>query len=129
MFRIRRAQMDKLAGDASAEYRGKLRAWLLAEFPESFAEMEPGDVDAWVDDAVSQSEGNGIAMERETTQLVALYLLLGLDADEALPWFRETLAREELVAEGKVRRLLDLARSEGIEGVDRVDILSTESAA
>jgi hypothetical protein len=78
---------------------------------------------------VTRSESNGIAMERETTQLVALYLLLGLDADEALPWFREALAREDLVAEGKVRRLLDLARSEGVEGVDRVDILSTESAA
>jgi hypothetical protein len=129
MFRIRRQQMDKLAHDASVDYRGKLQAWLLAEFPESFEDMDPGDVDAWVNDAVTQSERNGIAMERETTQLVALYLLLGLDADEALPWFRETLANADLVAEGKVQRLLDLARSEGIEGVDRVDILSNERAA
>lgn len=129
MFRIRRSQMDKLARDASLDYRARLEAWLLAEFPESFEGMEPDDVTAWVDDAVTQSEGNGIALERETTQLVALYLLLGLDADEALPWFRETLDDEALIAEGKVRRLLELARAEGIEGVDRVDIFADERAA
>jgi hypothetical protein len=129
MFRIRREQMDKLGLDASADYRAKLQAWLLAALPECFEGMEPGDVDAWVRDAVAQSERNGIAMERETTQLVALYLLLGLDADEALPWFREALASPDLVAEGKVQRLLESARREGIAGVDRVDILSTERAA
>jgi hypothetical protein len=129
MFRIRRTQMDKLARDASADYRARLRVWLLAEFPESFEGMEPADVGAWVDDAVTQSERNGIALERETTQLVALYLLLGLDADEALPWFREALDDEALIAEGKVRRLLELARSEGVAGVDRVDILAGERAA
>ena len=129
MFRIRTPQMDKLARDASAGYRGELTAWLLAEFPESFEGLEPADVDAWVHDAVTQSERHGVAMERETTQLVALYLLLGLDAGEALPWFREALANDDLVAEGKVRRLLALARREGVEGVDRVDILSTERAA
>jgi len=121
--------MDKLARDASADYRARLQAWLLAALPECFEGMAPDDVSAWVNDAVTQSEQNGIAMERETTQLVALYLLLGLDADEALPWFRETLADSDLIAEGKVRRLLERARSEGIEGVDRVDILSTERAA
>lgn len=127
MFRIRREQMDKLGRDRSVSYRRELKAWLLAEFPECFEGMEPDDIDAWVDEAVSRSERRGIAMERETTQLVALYLLLGFDADETLPWFGETLADADLVAEGKVRRLLDRARREGIEGVDRVDIFKTET--
>lgn len=129
MFRIRREQMNKLAGDASSDYRRRLKEWLVAEFPESFEGMEPGDIDAWVDDAVTQSERRGIAMERETTQLVALYLLLGLDAEETLPWFKEALSDADLIAEGKVRRLLESARREGVEGVDRVDILSNERAA
>jgi hypothetical protein len=129
MFRIRREQMDKLASNASADYRARLKAWLLSEYPESFEGMEPSDVDAWVNEAVSRSEGHGIAMERETTQLVALYLVLGLEADEELSWFKETLSDSDLIAEGKVRRLLELARREGIEGVDRVDFLSIERAA
>ncbi len=129
MFRIRREQMDTLAKSASADYRRRLKEWLVAEFPESFEGLDQGDIDAWVDDAVTRSEGHGIAMERETTQLVALYLLLGLDADEALPWFKEALSDSDLIAEGKVRKLLESARREGIEGVDRVDILSDERAA
>lgn len=129
MFRIRREQMDTLAKSASADYRRRLKEWLVAEFPESFEGLDQGDIDAWVDDAVTRSEGHGIALERETTQLVALYLLLGLDADEALPWFKEALADSDLIAEGKVRKLLESARREGVLGVDRVDILSDERAA
>ncbi|HZF54966.1 MAG TPA: hypothetical protein VE093_40225 [Polyangiaceae bacterium] len=129
MFRIRREQMDTLAKSASADYRRRLKEWLVAEFPESFEGLDQGDIDAWVDDAVTRSEGHGIALERETTQLVALYLLLGLDADEALPWFKEALSDSDLIAEGKVRKLLESARREGVEGVDRVDILSDERAA
>jgi len=129
MFRIRREQMDTLAKSASADYRKRLKEWLVAEFPESFEGLDQGDIDAWVDDAVTRSEGHGIALERETTQLVALYLLLGLDADEALPWFKEALSDSDLIAEGKVRKLLESARREGVEGVDRVDILSDERAA
>lgn len=129
MFRIRREQMDTLAKSASTDYRRRLKEWLVAEFPESFEGLDQGDIDAWVDDAVTRSEGHGIALERETTQLVALYLLLGLDADEALPWFKEALSDSDLIAEGKVRKLLESARREGVEGVDRVDILSDERAA
>lgn len=129
MFRIRREQMDTLAKSASADYRRRLKEWLVAEFPESFEGLDQGDIDAWVDDAVTRSEGHGIALERETTQLVALYLLLGLDADEALPWFKEALSDSDLIAEGKVRKLLESARREGVLGVDRVDILSDERAA
>jgi hypothetical protein len=121
--------MDTLAKSASADYRRRLKEWLVAEFPESFEGLDQGDIDAWVDDAVTRSEGHGIALERETTQLVALYLLLGLDADEALPWFKEALSDSDLIAEGKVRKLLESARREGVEGVDRVDILSDERAA
>jgi hypothetical protein len=129
MFRIRREQMDTLANSASTDYRRRLKEWLVAEFPESFEGLDQGDIDAWVDDAVTRSEGHGIALERETTQLVALYLLLGLDAGEALPWFKEALSDSDLIAEGKVRKLLESARREGVLGVDRVDILSDERAA
>jgi hypothetical protein len=129
MFRIRREQMNKLAGDTSDDYRRRLTAWLVAEYPASFEGMQPEDIRAWVDDAVSRSEGHGIAMELETTQLVSLYLLLGLEADVELTWFRETLADRDLVPQGKVRRLLDHAREEGTPGIDRVERLSEERAA
>jgi hypothetical protein len=121
--------MDKLAGDASDDYRRRLTAWLAAEYPASFEGMSPEDIRAWVDDAVARSEGHGIAMELETTQLVSLYLLLGLEADVELEWFRETLADRDLAPQGKVRRLIERAREEGTPGVDRVELLSAERAA
>jgi hypothetical protein len=122
MFRIHKAQMEFFDTRERAKYLARLQAYLEADYPECFEEMSPEDVSAWVDRAVAVCDRYGVDTEREATQVVLLMLLLGTDADETYPWFAETMGDSALVAEGKVRKLLEDARGAGIEGVDDVDL-------
>lgn len=122
MFRIHQEQVSKFDEIAKADYRGRLVAYLSAEFPECFDEMQPAQIEAWTGQAIDKAEHHGIATEPEATQTVLLFLLLGLFADESLPWFGEILRRDDLYAVGKVRLLLEAARSNGIAGIERMDL-------
>ncbi len=122
MFRIHEDQMNKFDEIAKANYRHRLSSYLSAEFPECFDEMSTAQIEAWTADAVSKVESFKIATEPETTQTVLLFLLLGLDADETLPWFGQILRRNDVYAVGKVRLLLDAAREHSVDGIDRMDL-------
>ncbi len=122
MFRIHEQQVQRFDEIAKADYRQRLCAYLGSEFPECFDEMSPEQIEMWTNEAISKAEQYKIATEPETTQTVLLLLLLGLDADETLPWFGEILRRNDVYAVGKVRLLLDAARQNSISGIDRMDL-------
>src|SRR5512133_2260244 len=110
MLRIHKSQLDWFANKARVGFVARMASYLASEFPEC------------VDEATTKAEHYGVLNEPDVAQLMLLLLLLGMDADETLPWVGETLRDGELLPVGKVRRLLELARLEGIEGVDRVDV-------
>ncbi len=122
MFRIHRAQMEFFDERERARYLARLQAYLESDYPECFEEMSPEEVSAWVEGAVAVCDRYRVQTEREATQVVLLMLLVGTDADQHHPWFAATIGDRDLVAEGKVRKLLEEARAAGIEGVDDVDL-------
>lgn len=129
MFRIHRSQLEFFERQARERYLAKLRAFLESDYPECFDDMSDSEIDAWILAAVGVCDRYGVTTERGATQLVLLLLLVGIDAEETLPWMREALSDPALVPEGKMRVLLAKAREEGVEGVDDVDLGETLEAS
>lgn len=129
MFRIHRSQLEFFERQARERYLARLRSFLESSFPECFEEMSPEEIDAWILAAVGVCDRYGVTTERDATQLVLLLLIVGVDADQTLPWMREALADADLVPEGKLRLLLAKAREEGVLGVDDVDLGATLEAS
>ena len=122
MFRIHKTQLEFFERQARERYLDRLRSYLVGESPECFEAMSPEEIEGWVKSAVEVCDFYGVATERAATQLVLLLLLVGIDADNTLPWMGEILSDNDLVPEGKIRTLLSKARDEGIEGVDDIDL-------
>ncbi|MFO0614739.1 MAG: hypothetical protein U0414_19285 [Polyangiaceae bacterium] len=127
MFRIRRQQLDWFADKARRDYVERISTWLEQAYPECVGEMERGDLVDWVARTVAKCERYGVVMEEDVTQALLLFMVLGEDADEARPWVKQTLLDRDLLPGGRVRKLVELAMGEGIEGIEHVVILK-ESA-
>jgi len=89
-------------------------------FAEWVTRMPKADCEAWVRAALAKCERHAITTEPEAAQLILMFLVLGLDADESKPWVQEILTDRELLPIGKLRKLIRLAREQGIDQVDDV---------
>jgi hypothetical protein len=120
MLRIPRQQFELLAEKTRRDFVHMMDTYLRKHFPEWVRKMPDGDCEAWVRAALVKCERHAITTEPEVAQLMLLFLILGLDADESTPWVREILTDQDLLPIGKLRKLIRLARSQGLDRVDEV---------
>jgi hypothetical protein len=124
LLRILKEQMEALGARTRTRFVQKITDYLLQHFKACFDEMSRADVEAWVGAGIDKAEKYGITTEPEVAQLLLLFLVLGLDADETTPWVAEVLRDRELVGLGKVRKLSREAREREIEGVESVLVVA-----
>lgn len=120
MFRIRRQQLDWFADKARRDYVERISTWLGAAYPECVGEMEREDLADWVARCVAKCERYGVVMEEDVTQVLLLLMVIGEDADEERPWVKQTLTDRDLMPQGRVRKLVELAQAEGVQGIEHV---------
>ncbi|NUP05597.1 MAG: hypothetical protein HOW73_06005 [Polyangiaceae bacterium] len=123
MFRIKKEQMEFFADKTKRKFVAKMAAYLRRDFAGRVTELDRpsmGGLEPWVTRVVDKAIGYDIKTEPETAQLMLLLLLLGVDADERLPWVKQVLSTRDLYAIGKVRRLVRLAREHGVPALDDV---------
>jgi hypothetical protein len=120
LFRIRRQQLDWFADKARRDYVERISTWLEQAYPECVGEMEREDLVDWVARTVTKCERYGVVMEEDVTQALLLFMVLGEAADEERPWVKQTLADRDLLPGGRVRKLVELAQGQGIEGIEHV---------
>lgn len=123
MFRIKKQQMEFFAEKTKAKFCAKMVIYLAQHHGEQAKARAAADelsLEAWVSAAVDKASRWKIATEPETAQLLLLFMLVGLHADETLAWVREVLANKDLYAIGKVRRLLRRAREHAVPGLDSI---------
>jgi hypothetical protein len=120
MFLIRREQMEFFARRQRDGFVDRMTGYLRRAFPECFQAMTDDEVRAWAAAATAKAERWGVDTEPEAAQLLLLFLLLGVDADETTPWVREALSDRRLLARGKVRAIVALARERAVPGLESV---------
>jgi hypothetical protein len=120
MFRISRQQFDDMADKTRQDFVRMMDNYLREHFAEWVPGMPKADCESWVRAALAKCERHAITAESEAAQLILLFLVLGLDADESTPWVQEVLTDRELLPIGKLRKLVRLAREQGINQVDDV---------
>ncbi len=120
MLRILDEQMAHLAERTRRRFATIVERYLRESFTSWVAPLSDEHLRAWVEHALGKAERYGVTTEPEAAQLVLLFLVLGADADERLPWAQETLAARHLAPVGKVKRLIALAREHRVAGVEHV---------
>jgi hypothetical protein len=118
MFRIRKAQMERLGQSTRERFVAMMCDYLREYFPRWVGDLSDDELSQWVTDALTKADSYGVRTEPEAAQLILLFIVLGLDADETIDWARDVLDDDGLVARGKVRRLARLAKEHQIEGVE-----------
>lgn len=121
MFRILESQMALLGALTRRRFVSMMTDYIEQHFTSSIETTTREGLEAWVSGAVAKAEHYGITTEPEVAQLVLLLLVLGAhaDMDEGRPWVHEALADRDLAGRGKVRKLIHLARTHGVEGVEQ----------
>jgi len=120
MFRIKREQMEFFNAKTREKFCQMMEGYLRESFAEWVAGMSPDALRGWVEAAVDKADSYRVRTEPEAAQLVLLFLLLGVEADNEVEWFRSILESRTLAAEGKIRRLIRTARANDVEGLDQV---------
>ncbi len=120
MFVIRKEQRRSLSQPLQQRFVERLRLYLREHFANWVDKLQEEELRAWVQRSLAKSLHYGVHFEPEAAQLILLFLLLGQNADQSLPWVKEVLADAELEAVGKVRRLIALSHEHKIEGIDEV---------
>jgi hypothetical protein len=120
MFRVHEAQLAWFGDKARRDFVARMSAYLERHFAQCVRQMTHEEVSAWVSEATAKAERYGITTEPEVAQLVLLFLVLGVDADETTPWVKEALDTRGLYPAGKVRKLVEAARERGATGVEQV---------
>ncbi len=128
MFRIRKEQMEHFRSRGRARYLERLASYVRGTHPTLLAGRPAAGaaLREQIRALVEKGDRYGFELELETTQLVLLLLRFGDDADERLDWFGETLRARHLVPIGKVRKLVETARSRGEKGLDSIDLTAPE---
>lgn len=120
MFRISRQQFEQMADKTRHDFVRMMDTYLREHFAEWVRKMPKADSEAWVRAALAKCERHEITTEPEAAQLILLFLVLGPESDESTPWVQEVLTDRELLPIGKLRKLIRLAREQGIDQVDDV---------
>jgi hypothetical protein len=118
MFQIRKEQMAFFERREREGFLDRMASYLASAHPRRFEGQTPEGIRGWVSGAIDKARRFGVDTEPEAAQLVLLFLLLGLDADQRLPWAREALLDPGLLPLGKLRRLVRLLREHRVDGVD-----------
>jgi len=119
VFRIHQSQFETLARHTRQEFVKMMAAYVRDHFSGQLRLTLEAQREAWVSVALEKCERYGIATEPEAAQLILLFLVLGLSADEE-PWVHEILEDPRLTAIGKLRRLVRVASDRGIKHLDEV---------
>lgn len=124
MLVITRDQVERFAEKDRADFLARMASYLRVHY----ADLLPAgvDLDAWLADGLRTSLRFGVDTEPEVAQLLLLFLVLGIDAPDRLPWVREVLRDRALLPIGKMRKLLALARANEIPAIDEVDVTTTQ---
>lgn len=120
MFRILEHQMKQLGAETRHRFVAMMTAYLAEHFERWTGSMPETELTAWVEQALGKAEQHGVTTEPEAAQLILLFLVLGLDADERLAWVREVLEDVDLAAIGKVKRLIALSRDNEVSDIEHV---------
>jgi len=120
MLRISRNQFEQLAEKTRLNFVQMMNTYLHRHFAQWVRNTPDSDYETWVRVALKKCEYYAITTEPEAAQLILLFLVLGIDADEAMPWVREVLADRDLLPIGKLRKLIRLARERRIDQIDAV---------
>lgn len=118
-MRILSSQIEALARKSEQEFVERMSRYLRDSYPNETELLSDAGLDAWVGRNTERAMGHGIDTEPEVAQYLLLCLRLGEDAPERLPWFREPLRNEALVAEGKIRVLVREAHAAAVTDLDR----------
>ncbi|MBI4703212.1 MAG: hypothetical protein HY744_19015 [Deltaproteobacteria bacterium] len=118
MFRILEDQMARLGAETRQKFVAMMTAYLGESFPAWVGALSATELEAWVERALGKAEQHGVTTEPEAAQLILLFAVLGLDADEDTPWVRDVLADRDLAALGKVRALAARAREHAVQGIE-----------
>ena len=92
--------------------------YLREHFASWVSGLPTADSEAWVRSALEKCKRHGVTTEPEAAQLILLFLLLGLEADETLAWVQDALSDRALLPIGKLRKLIRLAREHGVNHLD-----------
>lgn len=120
MLRILDRQMEALSRDTEGEFVATMAAYLREHYPRWVLALSEEELLRWVAEALHKAVGHGVDTEPEAAQLILLFTVLGLDADERLAWVREVLEDGDLAAIGKVRRLVARSREHEVSGLEHV---------
>jgi len=118
MLRILESQMAHLGKRTRRRFLGMMEEYLRAHFPSWVAPLRDDQLRAWLEHALAKAERYDVTTEPEAAQLILLFLVLGVDADEREPWIAETLGTRKLAPVGKVKKLIAQARERGAPGIE-----------
>lgn len=110
MLRIKAEQLKHFASLARRRFSGLMIEYFRASFAPETAAMDDCALREWVDRALAFCDRAGVNTEPEAAQLMALLLVLGVDAEARHPWVAPIVNRRGLHPEGKVRALFAAAR-------------------
>jgi hypothetical protein len=120
MLRIQQHQLKSFADETRRGFVRMMDAYLREHFTGWVRKLPREDCETWVRAALAKCELYDVTTEPEAAQLILLLLILGLDADDSTPWVRETLGDGSLLPIGKVRKLIRLARAQGVNHLDDI---------
>lgn len=120
MFRIHEHQIEHFARKLRADFERRMAAYLKASYADCVEGMTDEEIALWVSAAADTAVQHGIKTEPEVASLMLLLLVLGLDVEETAPWAHEVLTDRALRPEGKIAKLTELARANGVPGIEAV---------
>ncbi|APR74747.1 Hypothetical protein A7982_00093 [Minicystis rosea] len=120
MFRIHEHQIQHFARKMRADFEGRMCGYLKDAYGDWLDGMEDDAIAVWVSAAVDKAIRYGVKTEPEIASLMLFLLVAGLDVDETTPWAREVLADRGMIPEGKVERLIELAREHRLPNIEAI---------
>ncbi len=114
-LRILKSQMAALGRQTSARFIANMSHYLQQHFPHWTRQHDAAQQQQWLEAALAKSIRYGVDSEPEAAQLVLLFTVLGVNADEQHEWVKQLLTDDSLVASGKVRKLVTACRQRGLK--------------
>lgn len=113
-FRILQEQMQALGRTTSVRFIAMMADYLRDNFPNWTKGLAADEMLQWLETALKKAAHYGITSEPEAAQFMLLLTVVGLDADERLPWVRPLLEDNTLAESGKVRKFIAACRTHAV---------------